>query len=183
MASGVFLPASWKSFQKRSSRRWLGPASIAFTDGKCLGATLDRAAELGAVFNGTTQEEREAYLRCPPWRDRDARCRLCRRGERAGVRNLQVRTPLAKDPLKGLEAKMDLVFIDAPCTGTGCEPGIEDYKVLKTKCPATGTVGGTAYALRPADAPYRTATVATGFGPNTAARAISKSTTGMASCT
>jgi chitinase len=26
------------------------------------------------------------------------------------------------------------------------EPGIEDYKVLKTKCPATGTVGGTAYA-------------------------------------
>lgn len=26
------------------------------------------------------------------------------------------------------------------------EPGIEDYKVLKTRCPATGTVGGTAYA-------------------------------------
>ncbi len=26
------------------------------------------------------------------------------------------------------------------------EPGIEDYKVLKTSCPATGTVGGTAYA-------------------------------------
>ncbi|MEU5363820.1 glycoside hydrolase family 18 protein [Streptomyces sp. NPDC005925] len=26
------------------------------------------------------------------------------------------------------------------------EPGIEDYKVLKDKCPATGTVGGTAYA-------------------------------------
>ncbi|MGP4086346.1 glycoside hydrolase family 18 protein [Streptomyces sp. KR55] len=26
------------------------------------------------------------------------------------------------------------------------EDGIEDYKVLKTKCPATGTVGGTAYA-------------------------------------
>jgi chitinase len=26
------------------------------------------------------------------------------------------------------------------------EAGIEDYKVLKTKCPATGTVGGTAYA-------------------------------------
>ncbi|WP_432191652.1 glycoside hydrolase family 18 protein [Streptomyces sp. bgisy027] len=26
------------------------------------------------------------------------------------------------------------------------EAGIEDYKVLRTKCPATGTVGGTAYA-------------------------------------
>ncbi|NUU16288.1 chitinase [Cellulomonas humilata] len=26
------------------------------------------------------------------------------------------------------------------------EAGIEDYKVLKTRCPATGTVGGTAYA-------------------------------------
>jgi chitinase len=28
----------------------------------------------------------------------------------------------------------------------GIEPGIQDYKVLKTQCPATGTVGGTAYA-------------------------------------
>ncbi|TPW77764.1 chitinase [Schumannella soli] len=27
------------------------------------------------------------------------------------------------------------------------EPGIEDYKVLKDRCPATGTVGGTAYAF------------------------------------
>lgn len=36
-------------------------------------------------------------------------------------------------------------------TATGAAPGtyeagIEDYKVLKTKCPATGTVAGTAYA-------------------------------------
>ncbi|MFJ4688227.1 glycosyl hydrolase family 18 protein [Streptomyces sp. NPDC091377] len=29
---------------------------------------------------------------------------------------------------------------------TGIEPGNQDYKVLKTTCPATGTVGGTAYA-------------------------------------
>ncbi|WP_337187269.1 RsmB/NOP family class I SAM-dependent RNA methyltransferase [Phenylobacterium sp.] len=53
--------------------------------------------------------------------DSDAR-RLAdtvRRGERAGVRSLQVRTPLNKDPLKGLEGRMDVVFIDAPCTGTG----------------------------------------------------------------
>ncbi|MEV3890234.1 glycoside hydrolase family 18 protein [Streptomyces griseoincarnatus] len=32
-----------------------------------------------------------------------------------------------------------------PAPGT-YEPGIDDYKVLKDKCPATGTVGGTAYA-------------------------------------
>ncbi|MBD0837755.1 glycoside hydrolase family 18 protein [Streptomyces sp. TRM68416] len=32
-----------------------------------------------------------------------------------------------------------------PAAGT-YEQGIEDYKVLKAKCPATGTVGGTAYA-------------------------------------
>ena len=41
------------------------------------------------------------------------------RAERAGVRNLQVRTPLNRDPLKDLVGKMDLVFVDAPCTGTG----------------------------------------------------------------
>ncbi|WNM26983.1 glycosyl hydrolase family 18 protein [Demequina capsici] len=33
-----------------------------------------------------------------------------------------------------------------PAPGT-YEAGIEDYKVLKTSCPATGTVGGTAYAF------------------------------------
>ena len=32
-----------------------------------------------------------------------------------------------------------------PAPGT-YEQGIEDYKVLKTSCPATGTVAGTAYA-------------------------------------
>ncbi|MFG3656449.1 glycoside hydrolase family 18 protein [Streptomyces sp. NPDC047706] len=32
-----------------------------------------------------------------------------------------------------------------PAAGT-YEPGIEDYKVLRTKCPANGTVAGTAYA-------------------------------------
>jgi chitinase len=32
-----------------------------------------------------------------------------------------------------------------PATGT-YEAGIEDYKVLKASCPATGTIGGTAYA-------------------------------------
>jgi len=42
-----------------------------------------------------------------------------RRSERAGVRNLQVRTPAKPDPLKGLDGRMDVVFVDAPCSGTG----------------------------------------------------------------
>jgi len=53
--------------------------------------------------------------------DSDAR-RLAdtiRRGDRAGVRNLQVRSPVNPEPLRGLEGKMDVVFIDAPCSGTG----------------------------------------------------------------
>ncbi|MDQ2861420.1 MAG: RsmB/NOP family class I SAM-dependent RNA methyltransferase [Pseudomonadota bacterium] len=42
-----------------------------------------------------------------------------RRAQRAGVRNLQVRSPLEPDALKGLEGRMDLVFVDSPCTGSG----------------------------------------------------------------
>ncbi len=42
-----------------------------------------------------------------------------RRAQRAGVRNLQVRSPIHPDALDGLEGKMDLVFVDAPCTGSG----------------------------------------------------------------
>lgn len=38
--------------------------------------------------------------------------------QRAGVRNVQVRDPATSD-LSNLEAQMDLVFVDAPCTGTG----------------------------------------------------------------
>jgi 16S rRNA (cytosine967-C5)-methyltransferase len=42
--------------------------------------------------------------------------------ERAGARNVQVRTPTsrgASDVLAGLSGRADLVMIDAPCTGTG----------------------------------------------------------------
>ncbi|MEO8927311.1 MAG: RsmB/NOP family class I SAM-dependent RNA methyltransferase [Caulobacteraceae bacterium] len=42
-----------------------------------------------------------------------------RRAQRAGVRNLQIRSPLDPDALSGLEGRMDLVFVDAPCTGSG----------------------------------------------------------------
>lgn len=39
---------------------------------------------------------------------------------RAGVRNVQVRSPKGKqDVLSDLEGKMDLVLLDAPCTGSG----------------------------------------------------------------
>ena len=53
--------------------------------------------------------------------DRDARrlAEVVRRGRRAGVRNLQVRSPTAADPLVALQGRMDVVFVDAPCTGSG----------------------------------------------------------------
>ncbi len=41
------------------------------------------------------------------------------RAQRAGVRNLQVRAPNEPDPLDGLSGRMDVVFVDAPCTGSG----------------------------------------------------------------
>ncbi|QBR70247.1 MFS transporter [Beijerinckiaceae bacterium] len=40
--------------------------------------------------------------------------------ERAGVRNVQLHAPRGReDVLAGLENRCDLVFVDAPCTGTG----------------------------------------------------------------
>ena len=42
-----------------------------------------------------------------------------RRSQRAGVRNLQVRSPIHADALDGLGGRMDVVFVDAPCTGSG----------------------------------------------------------------
>lgn len=53
--------------------------------------------------------------------DSDAR-RLAdtiRRADRAGVRNLQIRSPVQPQPLADLEGRMDLVFLDAPCSGSG----------------------------------------------------------------
>jgi 16S rRNA (cytosine967-C5)-methyltransferase len=42
-----------------------------------------------------------------------------RRASRAGVANLEVRSPIRPGALAGLEGTMDLVFVDAPCTGSG----------------------------------------------------------------
>ncbi len=53
--------------------------------------------------------------------DNDARrmMDIIPRAERAGVRNLQVRSPTERDPFRGLAGKIDVVFVDAPCTGSG----------------------------------------------------------------
>lgn len=54
--------------------------------------------------------------------DRDARRLkpLYARAKRAGVRNLQILNPATdKDGLAELEGKMDIVFVDAPCSGSG----------------------------------------------------------------
>ena len=53
--------------------------------------------------------------------DADARrlAETVKRGQRAGVRNLQVRSPIDPKALDGLDGRMDLVFVDAPCTGSG----------------------------------------------------------------
>lgn len=45
---------------------------------------------------------------------------LKERLDRAGVRNVQIRAPMrTKDALADLRDKMDIVFVDAPCTGSG----------------------------------------------------------------
>jgi len=45
---------------------------------------------------------------------------LKERADRAGAHNIQIRTPMrTKDALADLRGKMDVVFVDAPCTGSG----------------------------------------------------------------
>jgi 16S rRNA (cytosine967-C5)-methyltransferase len=50
--------------------------------------------------------------------DRNRLAAIYERIQRAGVRNVQVRAPDA-DALAGLEASMDRVLVDAPCSGSG----------------------------------------------------------------
>lgn len=53
--------------------------------------------------------------------DSDARrlADTARRVERAGLDNVDVRTPLRENVLADLEGRMDTVFVDAPCSGSG----------------------------------------------------------------
>lgn len=45
---------------------------------------------------------------------------LKERTDRAGARNVQIRTPMrTKDALADLHGRMDVVLVDAPCTGSG----------------------------------------------------------------
>lgn len=73
------------------------------------GKTLAMAAEMnnkGQIFATDSDQRRLAPIH--------------ERLTRAGVRNVQVRTPRAGVmPLDDLKANMDLVLVDAPCTGTG----------------------------------------------------------------
>jgi 16S rRNA (cytosine967-C5)-methyltransferase len=73
------------------------------------GKTLAMAAEMnnkGQIFATDADQRRLA-----PIHERLAR---------AGVRNVQIRTPRAGEmPLDDLVGRMDLVLVDAPCTGTG----------------------------------------------------------------
>lgn len=73
------------------------------------GKTLALAAAMdnkGQIFATDTDKRRLAPIHA--------------RLERAGVRNVQVRTPeKSGNELKGLQGQIDLALIDAPCTGTG----------------------------------------------------------------
>ncbi|MBN8535052.1 MAG: RsmB/NOP family class I SAM-dependent RNA methyltransferase [Rhizobiales bacterium] len=74
------------------------------------GKTLAMAAEMnnkGQIFSSDSDARRLAPIH--------------ERLTRAGIRNVQVRTPKGKTPadLRDLSGKCDLVLVDAPCTGVG----------------------------------------------------------------
>lgn len=98
----------------------------------CAGNTLALAAAMGntAAYAYDSEARRLADT--------------IRRADRAGVRNLQIRSPAEEDPLRGLAAKMDVVFIDAPCSGSGAWRRHPDTKGAYRRQPS------------PADKPIRT---------------------------
>lgn len=51
--------------------------------------------------------------------DRHRLMNIFARLKRAGTRNVQVVSPGEGDPLKPLQGRMDIVFVDAPCSGSG----------------------------------------------------------------
>lgn len=96
----------------------------------CAGAG-GKTLSLSALMNNTGQ----LYAWDFDWRRLRA---IWPRLERAGVRNVQVRSGKEAEALGDLESKMDLVFIDAPCTGSGTWRRRPDTKWrLKEKALAT----------------------------------------------
>ncbi|MEE2950936.1 MAG: RsmB/NOP family class I SAM-dependent RNA methyltransferase [Pseudomonadota bacterium] len=75
----------------------------------CAGAGGKTLALSGAMENSGQIHAHDA--------DRQRLAPIYERLKRAGVRNAQVHDP--RDDLSGLEGAMDIVLIDAPCTGTG----------------------------------------------------------------
>lgn len=96
----------------------------------CAGAG-GKTLSLAALMNNTGQ----LYAWDYDWRRLRA---IWPRLERAGVRNVQVRTGKEAEALGDLTGKMDMVFIDAPCTGSGTWRRRPDTKWrLKEKALAT----------------------------------------------
>lgn len=96
----------------------------------CAGAG-GKTLSLAAMMNNTGQ----LYAWDFDWRRLRA---IWPRLERAGVRSVQVRAGKEAEALGDLEDKMDLVFIDAPCTGSGTWRRRPDTKWrLKEKALAT----------------------------------------------
>jgi len=96
----------------------------------CAGAG-GKTLSLAAMMNNTGQ----LYAWDFDWRRLRA---IWPRLERAGVRSVQVRAGKEAEALGDLEGKMDLVFIDAPCTGSGTWRRRPDTKWrLKEKALAT----------------------------------------------
>ena len=87
--------------------------------------------------------------------DRDKRrlAPIHARLDRAGVHNVQVRTPSARgDALADLAGRADLVVIDAPCTGTGAWRRNPDAKWRVRPGALAGRIKEQAEALEPAAA-------------------------------
>ena len=70
---------------------------------------------------------------------------LKERLDRAGARNVQIRTPMrTKDALADLRERMDVVFVDAPCTGSGTWRRSPDFEVAPAAECSGEAAGGAA---------------------------------------
>ena len=89
----------------------MGRANGIETLAKDAGPVRHHGARFRRVLDGIGPAHGPGIARLAPIHDRLAR---------AGVRNVQVRTPRAKaDAVTDLDGKIDCVLVDAPCTGIG----------------------------------------------------------------